>query len=191
LVNCAGIDPSGTIVEVPLELWDSVIKTNLYGPFNTMRAALPHMIKQQSGSVINVASLAGLRRIPAMPAYSSSKSGLIGLTQAAALDYGAYNIRCNVLAPGATQTGMMEHSMTPLSEQLNISMDETLKLLTSTVPLKRIAQPAEMAGTAVYLAGDDSTYVTGVVIPVDGGACVVDPCGVSVASTGANWGGGK
>jgi NAD(P)-dependent dehydrogenase (short-subunit alcohol dehydrogenase family) len=188
LLNNAGIDNAGTIVDIDPALWDSIIKTNLYGPFNTMRAAIPYMIKQNGGAIINIASLAGLRRIPAMPAYSSSKSGLIGLTQAAALDYGAYNIRCNVLAPGATRTAMMENSMSGLSQSLKISMDDTLKLLTSTTPLKRIALPEEMAGTAVYLASDDSSYVTGVVIPVDGGACVVDPCGVSVASSGAQWG---
>ncbi|MDR0862643.1 MAG: SDR family oxidoreductase [Oscillospiraceae bacterium] len=190
LVNNAAIDPSGTIVEVPLEQWERVIYTNLFGPFYTMRAAIPYMIEANGGSIVNVASLAALRRIPAMPAYSSAKSGLIGLSQAAALDYGKYGIRVNVLCPGATRTDMLENSMKSLAEAQNTDVYGALKILTRFTPLGRPAEPDEVAGAAVFFASDDSLVITGAVLPIDAGACVVDPNGVSVSDSGTSWGNG-
>jgi NAD(P)-dependent dehydrogenase (short-subunit alcohol dehydrogenase family) len=113
LVNNAGIDPRGTVADVDVSLWREVIETNLTGPFLMMKAAIPQLIKNGGGSIINIASLAGLRCIPAMAAYCSSKAGLIMLTQQAALDYGPHKIRCNVVCPGGTRTEMLEKAMTP------------------------------------------------------------------------------
>jgi meso-butanediol dehydrogenase / (S,S)-butanediol dehydrogenase / diacetyl reductase len=109
LVNNAGIDPPGTIVEIDPDLWKKVIDINLNGPFLMMKAVIPHFLQNNGGSIINIASLAGIRCIPAMPAYCSSKAGLIMLTQQAALDYGSSKIRCNVICPGAIRTEMLEH----------------------------------------------------------------------------------
>jgi NAD(P)-dependent dehydrogenase (short-subunit alcohol dehydrogenase family) len=188
LVNNAAIDPAGTVVDVPLEQWDRVIRTNLYGPFHTMRAAIPYMAKAGGGSIVNVASLAALRRIPAMPAYSSAKSGLIGLSQAAALDYGKDNIRINVLCPGATRTTMLENSMKQLAAAQNTDVDGALAILTRFNPLGRAALPEEITGAAVFFASDDSSIITGAVLPIDAGACVVDPTGSAVADGGSSWG---
>ncbi|NLO47945.1 MAG: SDR family oxidoreductase [Clostridiales bacterium] len=191
LVNNAGIDPSGSIVELDIKQWQKVIDINLTGPFMLMKAAIPDMIKNGGGSIINVASLAALRCIPAMPAYIASKSGLIGLTQSAALDYGYANIRANIVCPGPIRTEMLENSMAPLAEALNTDITGALNTLTRFIPLKRPANPDEVSGAVVFLASDDSSFMTGTVIALDGGACIVDPCGVAVSSAGMNWGGGK
>jgi NAD(P)-dependent dehydrogenase (short-subunit alcohol dehydrogenase family) len=188
LVNNAGIDPAGTIVDVPIEQWLQVININLTGPFLTMRAAIPYMEKNGGGSIVNIASLAALRCIPAMPAYTSSKAGLIGLTKAAALDYGSKNIRCNVVCPGPIATEMLRNSMQSLARAQNTDVDGALDILTKFLPLPRAATPDEVSGAVVYLASDDSSYVTGNVLVVDGGACVVDPCGAAVSSAGTSWG---
>ena len=191
LVNNAGIDPAGTVVEVPVEQWKRVIDTNLTGPFLVMKAAIPEMIKNGGGSIINIASLAGVRCIPAMPAYTASKSGLIGLSQAAALDYGAQKVRINVVCPGPIRTEMLEHSMSGLATSLNTDITGALNVMTKFIPLRRPAMPEEVSGAVVFLASDDSSFVTGTTIMVDGGACVVDPCGAAVSSSGMNWGDAK
>lgn len=191
LVNNAGIDPAGTVVEVPVEQWKKVIDINLTGPFLMMKAAIPEMIKNGGGSIINIASLAGVRCIPAMPAYTASKSGLIGLTQATALDYGSQNIRVNVVCPGPIRTEMLEHSMSDMAKALDTDITGALNWMTKFIPLHRPAMPEEVSGAVVFLASDDSAFMTGTTLMVDGGACVVDPCGSAVASSGMNWGGAK
>ena len=188
LVNNAGIDPAGTVVDVPVEQWKQVIDINLTGPFLMMKAAIPQMIQNGGGSIINVASLAALRCIPAMPSYIASKAGLIGLTQSTALDYGKDNIRCNVICPGAVATEMLKHSMSGLAEAINTDTDGALKVLTKFCPLPRAANPVEISGAAAFLASDDSSFMTGAVMTLDGGACVVDPNGAAVSSAGTNWG---
>ena len=191
LVNNAGIDPAATVVDIPIEQWQKVIDINLTGPFMMMKATIPSMIKNGGGSIINIASLAGLRCIPAMPAYTASKAGLIGLSQATALDYGAAKIRVNVVCPGPIRTEMLENSMAGLAEALNTDINGALNTLTKFIPLHRPAYPEEVAGAVVFLASDDSGFMTGTTLVVDGGACVVDPCGAAVASSGMNWGEAK
>ena len=190
LVNNAGIDPAGTVVDIPIEQWKQIIDINLTGPFLMMKAAIPRMIEIGGGSIINIASLAAVRNIPAMPAYSASKSGLIGLTNAVALDYGPQGIRCNVVAPGPIRTEMLEHSMAGLAQTLNTDVTGALNCLTRFIPLRRPAMRDEVSGAVVFLASDESKFITGTTIMVDGGACVVDPCGAAVSSAGVNWGNG-
>jgi len=190
LVNNAGIDTAGTIVDMDLEVWRRVIDTNLTGPFLMMKAALPHMIKARAGSIINVASLAGVRCIPGKPAYCSSKAGMIMLTQPAALDYGPFNIRCNAVCPGPIRTEMLETSMAaPLAKALNTDLEGALKHMTSLTPLARAAYPEEMTGACVFLASDDSTYMTGAGLMLDGGTAIVDAVGAVVSRVGLKWGG--
>jgi meso-butanediol dehydrogenase / (S,S)-butanediol dehydrogenase / diacetyl reductase len=191
LVNNAGIDPPGAIVEVTPELWKRVIDTNLTGPLFMMKAAIPYFLKNGGGSIINISSLAGIRCIPSMPAYCSSKAGLIMLTQQAALDYGTSKIRCNAICPGATRTEMLEQAMKPLAKALKSDVGGALAKMTSYSPLRRAASPDEITGICSYLASDDSTFTTGAVIVVDGGASIVDVNGAALSSIGLGWGGGK
>lgn len=188
LVNNAGMDPPGAVTDVALELWRKVIEVNLTGPFLLMKESIPHMIKAGGGSIINISSLAGLRCIPAMPAYCSSKAGLIMLTKQAALDYGRYNIRCNVVCPGAVRTEMLENSIGNLAKALDTDLDSAFEYFSSNVPLRRVSKPDEIPGICSYLASDDSSFMTGATLVIDGGAAIVDVSGAAVSSAGMNWG---
>jgi 2-keto-3-deoxy-L-fuconate dehydrogenase len=123
-----------------------------------------------------------------MPAYCSSKAGLIGLTQQAALDYGPSKIRCNVVCPGAMRTDMLENSMKGLAGALKTDVDGALNYMTKYSPLRRAGYPDEITGACVYLASNDSAFMTGNVMLVDGGAAIVDPNGAAVSGAGLNWG---
>lgn len=189
LVNNAAIDPGGTtVVSIDPELWHRVLETNLTGPLYLMKASIPHMIKGGGGSIINIASLGGLRCLPGMPAYCSSKAGLIMLTQQVALDFGPSNIRCNAVCPGGTRTAMLEQSIGGLKEVLGTDIEGVFKVASSMVPLRRFAMPHEITGICSYLAGDDSTFMTGAVLLVDGGAAIVDVSGAALTNAGVKWG---
>jgi meso-butanediol dehydrogenase / (S,S)-butanediol dehydrogenase / diacetyl reductase len=180
LVNNAGINPQGGVIELDSAVWRKVIEVNLTGPFLLMKAAIPHMIEANGGSVINISSLGGVRCLPAMAAYATSKAGLIMLTQQAALDYGKHRVRCNVICPGAVRTDMMDKPIEFLASVLKMDKDAVMRLVPSDVPLQRMAEPMEITGTCVYLASDDSSFTTGAVIMVDGGASIVDVGRVAV-----------
>lgn len=189
LVNNAAIDPGGTtVVDIDPELWHRVLETNLTGPMYLMKASIPHMIREGGGSIINISSLGGLRCLPGMPAYCSSKAGLIMLTQQVALDFGPYKVRCNAVCPGGTRTAMLEKSLTPLAEVLRTDLEGVFKCISSMVPLRRTAHPAEIAGICSYLASDDSTFMTGAVLLIDGGAAIVDVAGAALTNAGVKWG---
>jgi NAD(P)-dependent dehydrogenase (short-subunit alcohol dehydrogenase family) len=185
LINNAGIDPPGNIVDIEIDLWKKILDVNLNGPFYCMKAAIPEMIKLGKGSIVNIASLAGVRVIPSMPAYCASKGGLIQLSRQCALDYGPKGIRSNIVAPGATKTDMLINAMEGLSKALN---RDAFEVLAESVPLRRPAMPAEMAGACSFLASDDSSFITGAVLMVDGGAAIVDVSGASVSRVGMGWG---
>ncbi len=188
LVNNAGIDPGGTVVDIDPELWKKVIDINLTGPFFTMKVAIPYMIKSGGGSIINVSSLAGTRCLPGMPAYCSSKAGLIMLTQQAAVDYGPDNIRCNVVCPGGVRTPMVEHSLAGLRDALKTDLEGVFKFVSGNTPLRRFATPEEMGGICSYLASDDSSYMSGAALLVDGGVAPVDAAGATLNTAGMKWG---
>ncbi len=189
LVNNAAIDPGGTtVVDVDLDLWHRVLETNLTGPMHMMKATIPHMTKGGGGSIINIASLGGLRCLPGMPAYCASKAGLIMLTQQVALDFGPARIRCNAVCPGGTRTAMLELSLTPLAEALGTDLDGVFASISSMIPLRRTADPREIGGICSYLASDDSTFMTGAVLLIDGGAAVVDVAGAALTKVGVMWG---
>jgi meso-butanediol dehydrogenase / (S,S)-butanediol dehydrogenase / diacetyl reductase len=175
LVNNAGISQKrGTVADLDLASWQEVIDTNLTGPFLVMKTAIPRMLQGGGGSVINIASLGGVRSVPEMPAYASSKAGLIMLTQQAALDFGPRNIRVNVICPGGVRTPMIDNVIYRYAEVLHTDEATVDDLVTYDVPLRRMALPSEISGTCVYLASDDAAFTTGAVIMVDGGASVVD-----------------
>ncbi|MDD3825823.1 MAG: SDR family oxidoreductase [Anaerolineae bacterium] len=189
LVNNAAIDPGGTtVVDIDPEIWHRVLETNLTGPLYLMKASIPHMIKGGGGSIINIASLGGLRCLPGMPAYCASKAGLIMLTKQVALDFGPARIRCNAVCPGGTRTEMLETSLSPLAEALGTDLDGVFERISSMVPLGRTASPAEITGICSYLASDDSTFMTGSVLLIDGGAAIVDVSGAALSNVGVKWG---
>ncbi len=171
LFNNAGIATKGAkIHEMPLEDWNKVINVNLTGTFLCMQEGIKLMLRQKSGSIINVSSIFGLVAadpdILAIPHYIASKHGVIGLTKTAAVQYGSYNIRVNAIAPGfyaGTRLGDVEER-TP--EQARAVEEKQLKL----TPLKRFATPEELKGLAVLLASDEASgFITGTTIVTDGG----------------------
>jgi meso-butanediol dehydrogenase/(S,S)-butanediol dehydrogenase/diacetyl reductase len=175
LVNNAGISQKrGTVADLDSAIWREVVDTNLTGPFLVMKAAIPRILQGGGGSVINIASLGGVRSMPEMPAYASSKAGLIMLTKQAALDFGPHKIRVNAICPGGVWTPMIDNFMHRYTEVLDTDEATVNDLVTYDVPLRRMALPSEISGTCVYLASDDATFTTGAVIMVDGGASVVD-----------------
>lgn len=189
LVNNAAIDPGGTTaVDIDMDLWHQVLETNLTGPLHLMKVAIPYMIEMGGGSIINIASLGGLRCLPGMPAYCASKAGLIMLTKQVALDFGPNKIRCNAVCPGSTRTEMLAESLGPFSEMLGTDLEGVYSFISSMVPMRRTADPSEITGICSYLASDDSTFMTGAVLLVDGGAAIVDVAGAALTNAGVKWG---
>jgi meso-butanediol dehydrogenase / (S,S)-butanediol dehydrogenase / diacetyl reductase len=183
LVNNAGMDQEpANVADIDPDVWRRVIDVNLTGPMLTMKASIPHMLTAGAGSIINIASLAGIRCIPNMPSYCASKGGLIMLTQQAALDFGPRNIRCNVICPGAVRTEMIEGAMGHFTEKLKTDVDGVLARFQKDVPLRRVSAPREIAALCAYLASDDSSFLTGTVIPADGGAAIVDVSGAAISA---------
>lgn len=180
LVNNAGMSVQGGVVDLEPDVWNQVIATNLTGPYLLMQATIPYMVKRGGGSIINIASVGGMRCLPGMPAYCSSKAGLIMLTKQVALDYGPQNIRCNVICPGGVQTDMTEKEFGVFGQMLNMSAEEYFKLISADIPLQRFADSSEISGLCLYLAGPDSSFMTGSALVIDGGTTVVDVVGASI-----------
>ena len=188
LVNNAGIDPPGTVTEIPVQQWHDIMNTNINGIFNMTRFSIPKMLEQGGGSIVNISSLAGVRAIPAMVAYSTTKAAIHGFTNAVALDYGDKGIRINTVSPGATATDMLKSSMAGLAKAQDTDIYGALGLLARFCPIKRAAEPEEIAPAVVFFASDEAKFITGQNLLVDGGATVVDPCGAAVSSLGKAWG---
>jgi NAD(P)-dependent dehydrogenase (short-subunit alcohol dehydrogenase family) len=182
LVNNAAINYPAPITELDPEKWQAVIGVNLTGPFLLMKAVIPLMIKEGGGSIINIASLGGLRCLPSYPAYCSSKAGLIMLTQQAALDYGRKNIRCNAVCPGGVITDMTKKDFGQFGKMLGIEPETFIKQLAQEIPMRRFADSSEMGGLCSYLASDESSFMTGAVLTIDGGTAVVDVVGAAITA---------
>lgn len=157
-VNCAGVEgPRAKTADYDADAFGRVLAVNLYGAFLCMRAELRTMLAGDGGSIVNMASAAGLVGVPAMPAYAASKGGLVQLTKSAAVDHAPDGIRVNVVCPGSVRTPMMD--------RIRGDGDK----FASPVPLGRTAAPAEITGAVLYLCSDASSYVTGHALSVDGG----------------------
>ena len=158
LVNNAGITKDGLVMRMTEDQWDAVINVNLKSAFNFIHAVIPGMAKQRSGSIINMASIAGQMGNPGQVNYASSKAGLIAMAKSVAKEMGSRGIRANAIAPGFI-----------VSEMTNALPEEVRAEYIKMIPLKRGGTVDEIANTALYLASDLSSYVTGQVIAVNGG----------------------
>lgn len=156
LVNNAGITKDKLVPMMKIPDFDSVVDTNLKGAFYMIKQLYPVFMKQKSGKIINISSVSGLMGNPGQTNYSASKAGLIGLTKSVAKELASRNVNCNAIAPGFVATDMTEN----LSEN---------NALVDHIPMKRFAQPEDIANLALFLASDQSDYITGEVIRIDGG----------------------
>ncbi len=161
LVNNAGIQVRSVGIEADDDEWARVIAVNQRGAFLGMQSVIPGMVRTGGGSIVNVASVAALVGLTGSIPYQASKSAVLGLTRGAAVSYGPHNIRVNAICPGLVVTGM--------TESASASAVEAMK---AQIPLGRDGRPDEIAAVVVFLASDESSYVTGVALPVDGGFVV-------------------
>jgi 2-keto-3-deoxy-L-fuconate dehydrogenase len=168
LFNCAGYVHQGTIFECEDRDWDMSFAINVRSMYKTIRAALPKMLENGGGSIINMASVcSSLRGLPNRFAYGSSKAAVVGLTKQVAADFVAKGIRCNCIAPGTVETPSLHERMRALGD-----IDEARKMFVARQPMGRIAEADEIVPIVVYLASKESAFMTGQCICVDGGMTI-------------------
>jgi 3-oxoacyl-[acyl-carrier protein] reductase len=158
LINNAGITRDNLLMRMSEEDFDKVIRTNLNSAFNLTKAVTRTMMKQRSGSIINISSVVGVRGNAGQANYAASKAGMIGFTKSVALELGSRNIRCNAIAPGFIETEMTE-----------VLDEKVVQGWRDSIPLKRGGDPKDVANACVFLGSDMSAYVTGQVLNVCGG----------------------
>ena len=164
LYNNAAVQMSGHLLECTDDEWDMTMATNLDAVFWACRAAIPRMLDGGSGSIISTASVLGLIGSAGYCAYGAAKAGLVALPRQIAVEYGPV-VRANVIAPGSIDTPRFRK----VAEDMGMERDDFLEMLHRNIPLHRLGTAEDVAGIALFLASDQSAYVTGAVIPADGG----------------------
>lgn len=165
LCNNAGLSLGGSVTETSDEAYERVMSVNLGGVFRCCKSVLPHMVGAGQGSIVNIASLAGVSAFPREAAYCAAKGAVVMLTRQMALDYAAYGVRVNAVCPGFVATPALE-----LFLGRQPGADQALATVERFHPVGRVARPEEIASVAAFLASDDASFITGACIPVDGGA---------------------
>jgi NAD(P)-dependent dehydrogenase (short-subunit alcohol dehydrogenase family) len=162
-VNCAGVSSAyARTPDLAIEDWDRTIAVNLTGVFLCLRAEIPAILESGGGSIVNVASAAGMMGVPGLSAYSASKHGVIGLTKSAALEFARKSLRINAVLPGTVRT--------PMIEAFAGNDESVLEGMGKMQPIGRMATPEEIAEAIVWLCSDAASFVTGHAMAVDGGA---------------------
>jgi 3-oxoacyl-[acyl-carrier protein] reductase len=158
LVNNAGVTADGLVARMSDEQWDDVLDTNLSGAFHTIRRATPKLMRARWGRIVNVSSVSAHTGTPGQANYAAAKAGLVGLTRAVARELASRHVTCNIVAPGPIVTDMTETMPA-----------EWRDVMEATVPLGRLGSPAEVAAVVAFLCSEAAGYVTGAIVPVDGG----------------------
>jgi len=158
LVNNAGITKDGLLMRMTEDQWDAVINVNLKGVFNMTQAVSRSMLKARKGSIITLSSVVGLHGNPGQTNYAATKGGVIAMSKTWAKEFGARNVRANCVAPGFIQTPMTD-----------VLPEETIKGMLDATPLGRLGQVEDIANAVLFLASDESSFITGEVISVSGG----------------------
>ena len=164
LVPCAGIIRDNMLFKMSDEDFDAVIDTHLKGTFYAVQAAQKHMVAQKSGKMVLISSTSALGN-RGQTNYATAKAGLQGMTKTLAIELGPFNINVNCVAPGFIATAMTQQT----AERMGVSFDQFMEAVAEQVPLKRVGQPEDVAGTIAYLCSEDASYVSGQVIYVAGG----------------------
>jgi 2-keto-3-deoxy-L-fuconate dehydrogenase len=170
LFNGAGFVHAGTVLEASEEEWALAFDLNARSHFRTIKAFLPGMLAKGGGSIINVASVAGsLKGVPNRFVYSATKAAVIGLTKSVAADFVTRGIRCNAICPGTVESPSLRERITAQALATGQTEQQVETAFVGRQPMGRLGRPEEIATLAVYLASDDSTYITGTVQIIDGG----------------------
>jgi 3-hydroxybutyrate dehydrogenase len=170
VVNNAGIQHVAPVQNFPPDKWDAILAVNLSSAFHTTRLALPGMLRNKWGRIINVASAHGLVASPFKSAYVAAKHGLIGLTKTTALETAEQGVTCNAICPGYVWTPLVEAQIEQQAKAHNISHDAVIRdVLLAQQPNKKFATVDELGALAVFLASDAAASITGAAVPVDGG----------------------
>jgi 3-oxoacyl-[acyl-carrier protein] reductase len=164
LVACAGIIRDNMLFKMTDEDWDAVIDTHLKGTFFAVRAAQKQMVEQKSGKMVLISSTSALGNRGQVN-YSTAKAGLQGLTKTLAIELGPFNVNVNCVAPGFIATAMTQQT----AERMGVPFEQFMEAVSEQVPLKRVGQPQDVAGTIAFLCSEDASYVSGQVIYVAGG----------------------
>ena len=165
LFNCAGIVPSGTVLDCSDEEWSRGFSVNVTSCFRMIRAFLPGMLSRGRGSIINMASIvSSLKGAPNRFCYGATKAAVIGITKSVAADFVGRGIRCNAICPGTVDTPSLQQRMRATGDY-----EKTLTEFRARQPMRRLAQAEEIAGLVAFLASDDASFITGQAYPVDGG----------------------
>jgi len=158
LINNAGITRDDLLLRMTQDEWDAVLNVNLKGTFLMTKHAAKYMVRQRGGRIVNLASVSGLVGNPGQANYSASKAGVVGFTKTVARELARRNVCCNAVAPGFIKTRMTD-----------VLPEKAKERALSAIPLGRMGTPNEVAAAVVFLAGDAASYITGQVLPVDGG----------------------
>jgi 3-oxoacyl-[acyl-carrier protein] reductase len=158
-INNAGISKDSLLLRLTPEQWDEVMNTNLKSVFNMTKQVIRPMLKAKKGSIVNMSSIIGIRGNAGQSSYAASKAGIIGFTKSVAHELGSRNIRCNAIAPGFIETDMTHY----------LQDEDSAKSFLAKIPLGRFGSAEEIADTALFLASDMSSYITGQVISICGG----------------------
>ena len=164
LVTCAGIIRDNMLFKMTDEDWDAVIDTHLKGTFFAVRAAQKHMVEQKSGKMVLISSTSALGN-RGQTNYATAKAGLQGMTKTLAIELGPFNVNVNCVAPGFIATAMTQQT----ADRMGVPFDQFMEAVSAQVPLKRVGQPEDVAGTIGFLCSEDASYVSGQVIYVAGG----------------------
>ena len=173
LVANVGAAEGGTVLTMEESDWTRDLDSNLFSAVATSKAALPHLIESR-GTIVVIASLAGLFAPLGVAGYSTAKHAVIGLAQSMARDFGAQGVRVNVVCPGWIRTELSNRTVQQLSDRAGVTIEEGYAQLGGGLPLGRVGQPEEIAGVIAFLTGPDSSFITGAVIAADGGASIID-----------------
>lgn len=170
LVNAAGVIANDAAAAIDDAVWSRQHEINLAGTMRTMRAVLPHMLARGAGSVVNIASVAAFNAGAGSASYAASKAGVVALTRSAAQAYGTRGVRVNALCPGWVDTPMAAQEMIDMARDLGITEREARERTVARIALARMARPDEMAAVCLFLASEESSFITGAALVADGGA---------------------
>lgn len=169
VVNAAGVSTMALLVDLSERDWDAMMAVNAKGTFLVMRAVLPPMIARRAGSIVNIASVAGIEGAELLSHYSASKFAVVGLTQAAAKEVAPFGVRVNAVCPGLIRTAMQDREVGWEAELSGRTAEQIRQGYVDMTPLARLGSPTDVARLVSFLAGDDSDFITGQSIHVDGG----------------------